>query len=188
MVIRKLSTNSTCGDRVEQRKPSYKVLMNLNLQELQKTLWGLSKLLNKNRVGIWFGHSTPVQVEKTEFQKTRASQHSVQHCLQYPGMEATAVPIVRWTENDVAHVNYGGVLSPKEGWNDAIGSHLNGPRHDHTKWSNSDWERQILYEITYSWNPKTDTNNLCNTRRLTGSEPMYDSIRGNWSGRDEVGG
>lgn len=171
---------------MEQRKPSYNVLVNLNLQELWRTSWGLWKLLNKNGVGIWFGHPTPVQVEKTEFQKTHASQHSVQHCLQHPGMEATAVPIVRWTENDVAQVYNGVVLSHKEGWNDAVGSHLDGARH--LDRPNLDWERQILYEITYSWNPKTDTNNLCNTRRLTGSEPMYDSIRGNWSGRNEVGG
>ena len=34
---------------------------------------------------------------------------------------------------------------------------MDGPRHDHTEWSQSDWERQILYDITYMWNLKCDT-------------------------------
>ena len=29
----------------------------------------------------------------------------------------------------------------KKGWNDTNGRHLDGPRHDHTEWSNLDWER-----------------------------------------------
>ena len=30
------------------------------------------------------------------------------------------------------------------------------------KWSNSDRERQVLYDITYMWNLKNDTNELIN--------------------------
>ena len=33
-------------------------------------------------------------------------------------------------------------------------------RDDHTKWSQSDRERQIPYDITYMWNLKYDTNEL----------------------------
>ena len=35
---------------------------------------------------------------------------------------------------------------------------LAGPRDDHTKWSKSARERQILYDITYMWNLKNNTN------------------------------
>ena len=37
---------------------------------------------------------------------------------------------------------------------------MDGPRDDHTKWSKSERERQILYDITYRWNWKYDTNEL----------------------------
>ena len=36
---------------------------------------------------------------------------------------------------------------------------MEGPR-DHTKWIKSERERQILYDITYMWNLKYDTNEL----------------------------
>ena len=36
---------------------------------------------------------------------------------------------------------------------------MDGPRDYHTKWSKSDRERQI-YDITYMWNLKYDTNEL----------------------------
>ena len=37
---------------------------------------------------------------------------------------------------------------------------MDGPGNDHTKWSESDRERQIPYEITYMWNLNYDTNEL----------------------------
>ena len=42
----------------------------------------------------------------------------------------------------------------KKEWNDAICSNMDGPRDYHTKWSKSDRERQISYDITYMWNLK----------------------------------
>ena len=39
-----------------------------------------------------------------------------------------------------------------------------GTRDYHTKWSKSDRERQIPYDITYMWNLKYDTN-----------EPIYET-------------
>ena len=33
-------------------------------------------------------------------------------------------------------------------------------RDDHSKWSKSERERQILYDITYMWNLKYATNEL----------------------------
>ena len=46
----------------------------------------------------------------------------------------------------------------KEEWNNAICSNMDGPRDDHTKWSKSERESQIPYDITYMWNLKCDTN------------------------------
>ena len=37
---------------------------------------------------------------------------------------------------------------------------MDGARDFHTKWSKSDRERQISYDITYMWNLKYDTNEL----------------------------
>ena len=37
---------------------------------------------------------------------------------------------------------------------------MDGPRDYHTKWSTSERERQIPYDITYMWNLKYDTNEL----------------------------
>ena len=39
-----------------------------------------------------------------------------------------------------------------------ICSRMNGPRDYHTKWSKSDRERQISYDITYMWRLKYDIN------------------------------
>ena len=56
---------------------------------------------------------------------------------------------------------YNGILlSHKKEWNNAICSNMDGPREYHTKWSKSDRERQIPYDITYMWNLKYDTNEL----------------------------
>ena len=46
----------------------------------------------------------------------------------------------------------------KNEWNNAICSNTDGTRDYHTKWSKSERERQIPYDITYMWNLKYDTN------------------------------
>ena len=35
---------------------------------------------------------------------------------------------------------------------------MDATRDDHTKWSKSEREKQILYDITYMWNLKYNTN------------------------------
>ena len=51
--------------------------------------------------------------------------------------------------------------SIKKDWNNAICSNMGGPIDYHTKWSKSDRERQISYDITYIWSlKKNDTNEL----------------------------
>ena len=42
--------------------------------------------------------------------------------------------------------------------NNAICSNIDWPRDDHTKWSKSERERQIPYDISYMWNLKNGTN------------------------------
>ena len=63
-------------------------------------------------------------------------------------------------KEDVAHIYNGILLSHKKEWNNAICSNMDGPRGYHTKWSKSERERQISYDITYMWNLKSDTNEL----------------------------
>ena len=58
----------------------------------------------------------------------------------------------------MVHIYNGILLCHKKEWNNAICGNMNGPRDDHTKWSKSGRERQILYAITYTWNLKNNTN------------------------------
>ena len=45
-------------------------------------------------------------------------------------------------------------LSHKKDWNNAICSNMDGPRDDHTKWSESDRKRQSSFDISHIWNLK----------------------------------
>ena len=52
----------------------------------------------------------------------------------------------------------------KKEQNNAICSNMDGTRASHTKWSKSERERQIPYDITYMWNLKCGTNEpICKT-------------------------
>ena len=62
--------------------------------------------------------------------------------------------INRWIDKeDVVWIYNGILLSHKKQWNNVICSNMVGPR-DYVKWSKSDRERQISYNITYRWNLK----------------------------------
>ena len=64
----------------------------------------------------------------------------------------------------VVHTHNGILLSHKKEWNNAICSNMDATRDSHTKWSKSERERQILYDITYMWNLKYGTNEpICKT-------------------------
>ena len=58
----------------------------------------------------------------------------------------------------MVHIYNGILLSHKKEQNNAICSNMDGPRGYHTKWSKSERERQIPYDITYMWKLKYDTN------------------------------
>ena len=65
----------------------------------------------------------------------------------------------RWIDKeDLVYIHDGILLSHKNDWNNAICSNMDGPRDSHTKWSKSEKERQIAYDIIYMWNLKDDTN------------------------------
>ena len=64
--------------------------------------------------------------------------------------------------------------------NKAICSNMDVPRDYHAKWSKSDRERQILYDITYMWNlkkKKIQMNLLQNRNRLTDLENKLMAIK-----------
>ena len=65
-------------------------------------------------------------------------------------MEATLVSINRGIDKeDVIHTNTHNILlNHKKEWNFAICNNMDGRGGD-AKWSKSDRERQILYDITY---------------------------------------
>ena len=60
----------------------------------------------------------------------------------------------------------------KKEWNNAICSNMDGPRDYHIKWSKSDRERQISYDITHMWDLKKRYKwiYLQNKNRLTDIE------------------
>ena len=61
-------------------------------------------------------------------------------------------------KENVVNIYNGILLSHKKEWNNAICSNMDATRDYHTKWSKSERERQIPYDITYMWNLKYDTN------------------------------
>ena len=57
----------------------------------------------------------------------------------------------------MVHIYNGVLLSHIKGQNDVC-SHMDAIRDSHTKWSTSERERQIPYDVTYMWNIKYGTN------------------------------
>ena len=70
-------------------------------------------------------------------------------------MEETQVSCDKRMDQDMVDI-YNGILhSHEKGRNHAICTNMDGPRDDHTKWSKSETEGQILC-ITYTWNLNYD--------------------------------
>ena len=61
---------------------------------------------------------------------------------------------------------------------------MDGPRDFHTKWSKSERERQLPYDITYMWNLKYDKNETIyeNRKRLTDIDIQTRGCQGGWGG------
>ena len=56
------------------------------------------------------------------------------------------------------HTHNGILLNLKKEWNNAICHNMGATRDYHTKWSKSERERQISYDVIHTWNLKYDTN------------------------------
>ena len=85
-----------------------------------------------------------------------------------------------------SHSLSGILLSHKEEWHNAICSNMEWPRDYHTKWLKSGKERQISYDIAYTWNLNYDTiNYLQNRNRIIKYGPLkksaYHSVRYKWN-------
>ena len=61
-------------------------------------------------------------------------------------------------KEDVVPIYNGILLSHKKEQNNAICSNMDATRDYHAKWSKSERERQISYDIAYTWNLKYGTN------------------------------
>ena len=63
--------------------------------------------------------------------------------------------VIHTHKNTQSHTDtYNRILFSQKKWNNATWSNMDGLTHYHTKWSKSEWERQISYDITYMWNLK----------------------------------
>ena len=79
------------------------------------------------------------------------------------------------------------LLSHRKEWNNAICSNMDGPRDYHTKWSKSDRERQILYDITYIWNLKIVQMDLFTKLKQTHRHSKQIMVTKGEGGRDKLG-
>ena len=87
------------------------------------------------------------------------------------------------------HTHNGILLSYKE-CSSAVCSNVDGPRDYHTKWSKSDRERQILYDITYIWNLKNNTSECIQQNRNRPTDIENKLVITRWDrehGRDKLG-
>ena len=76
-------------------------------------------------------------------------------------------------------------FSLKKGGHNAI--YMDGPRDNHTKWSKSDRERQIPYDVTYMWDWKYDTNELIYKTEINSSrKQIYAYQRVSWRRGDKL--
>ena len=84
-------------------------------------------------------------------------------------------------KEDVVHTykkNYSTIKKKKN----AICSTMDGSRDYHTKGSKSDWERQILYVITYMWNLIKKNVCILKRNRLTDTENKVEVTSGKRKG------
>ena len=58
----------------------------------------------------------------------------------------------------MVYIYNGILLKHKKEQNNSICSNMDATRDHHTKWSKSERERQIVYDITYMWSLKCGTN------------------------------
>ena len=70
----------------------------------------------------------------------------------------------------------------KKEWNNAICSNIDATRDSHTKWSKSERERQIPYDITYIWNLIYRQMNLSTEKKIMDLENRLVVAKGEGEG------
>ena len=132
------------------------------VQPLRKTVWRFLKKI-KNRTIIWSSNSNFGYLSK-ENENTNSKRHM------YPSMFTGALfPIPKiwkqpvstggWMDREYAvckHNNWG-LLSHKRERNIATCDNMDRYAGHYARWNNWDRERQIPYDLTYTWNLKTAT-------------------------------
>ena len=82
--------------------------------------------------------------------------HPCVHCSIIYNSQDIEVSIDGWMDKEYVVYRYNGILfSHKKEENLAICNNMDGPWGHYTKWSKSDRERQLPYDLTYMWNLKT---------------------------------
>ena len=106
----------------------------------------------KNRVAIWSSNLTTRHINR---QKPISSKDAFTPMFiaalfrNNQDMETILISIDRWMDKeDIVCIYNAVLLSLLKKWNSAICSNMDGPRDYHTKWSKSDREKQIPYNIT----------------------------------------
>ena len=128
------------------------------VQPLWRTVWRLLKKLKI--VTIWSSNPTPGHTSRESTNLKRCVHPCVHSNTIHNSqdMETTSMSVERWMdEEDVARI-YHGILLRHRKWNSATCSDMDRARDYHTKPGEPERERQILYDITYMQNLKSDTN------------------------------
>ena len=171
---------------MEKKEPSYIVGGNVNWYSHYGKQYG-AFLKTKNRATIWSSNPIPGHISGENHNSKRYMHPKVHSSTIYNSqdMEQLKCPstdewIKMWY---VVYIHNGILFSHIKEWNNAICSNMYGPTDCHTKWSKSDREREISYDITYMWNLKNGYKwtYLQNRNRVTDVENKLMVMRG-WRG------
>ena len=130
------------------------------IQPLWRTVWSF---LKKLKIELPYDPAIPflgIYPDKTLIQKDTNIPMFIAALFTIHGNNLN----VHWQMNGQRRCDiyiYNGILlRHKKEWNNAICSNMDATRDYHTKWSKSERQRRIPYDITYMWNLKYDTNEL----------------------------
>ena len=140
------------------------------MQPLWRTIWKFLKK-TKNRATIWSCNPTSGHIsgENHNLKMFIAALFTIAKTWKQPKCPLTDEWIkMMWYIYTMEY--YSGI---KKEWNNAICSNMDGPRDYHTKWSKSDRETQISYDIIHMWNLKK--NDQMNLYKKVGGLPWWRS-------------